>query len=247
MTVERALAADWESLDCAPVSTMDPSEPGGTFVVFLHGYGGTGASYSRLAQRLSSSRVRVCLPESPLLRARGDGRMWWEFLQEDWPQFFKDEPAWDANSMPSRQLAAASTGIAKMIVRLRARYRPSRIIVAGHSQGAMLAMDVAATEAVKADATVVVAGALLIDSFKKLARGKNVHPTAFVLHSRNDQVVPYAEGERMTTVLRRLGLDVRFRAFNDDHRLSPAIEEEFERIVINIQKTIVDARTDVRR
>ena len=243
MTVERAVAADWDSLECEPVTTMKSEEPGGTLMVFLHGYGGTGAGYTRFAKRWGNSRVRVCLPESPLLHAHSGGRMWWEFLEEDWPQYFRDEPAWDANSRPSRQLAAASAGIAKMIGRLRTRYKPERVVVAGHSQGAMLAMDVAAMPSVHADTAVLVAGGLLIDSVKKLAHARSDRPQAFLFHSRNDPLVPYSEAERATKVLRKLGLTVSFRSFNDGHALSAPMVGEIERIANGPGNTSATAAT----
>jgi phospholipase/carboxylesterase len=223
LTLEQALAADWDALEYEVVTTMPEEQRGGLAVVFLHGYGRNGAHYSGLAQALLDDETRVILPTAILPHSAGHGGMWWEFLDEDWPKPYPVDPSAQVRPEPSQQLPRAREAIVALIARIRDRYEPDRVALAGHSQGAMLALDVAMVVEPPVDRVAFVSAYVLVDSVPNITRPRNDPPAILVSHGRHDELVGFHASESMRKLLEENGFAVTFKPHDGAHAVNEAL------------------------
>jgi phospholipase/carboxylesterase len=200
---------------------MPEDRRGGRAIVFLHGYGGSGRALAPLVRELAEGDTRLFLPTAVLPHASGRGAMWWEFLEEDWPKPYSSDPGANAWPKPSRQLPRAREAVIRLLTRIRERYRPEEVVLAGHSQGAMLALDVAAGLEPPVDAVALVAGYVLLDSVPALSTPRAHRPRVLVSHGRQDTLVGFDRAELAREVLERHGFPVSFRPHDGGHALDP--------------------------
>jgi phospholipase/carboxylesterase len=106
---------------------------------------------------------------------------------------------------------------------VKERYAPDTLAVAGFSQGAMLALDVALAAAPAVDRVAMLSGALLADSISALRAYAPPRPPVLVSHGRADPVLPFAGGERVTEILTRHGFDVAWHPFDGGHEIPRAV------------------------
>jgi len=224
VTLERVLAADWSGLACDVVTSMPEGRRGGVAVVFLHGYGRTGSDYAELAHALAGDETRVFLPTAVL--PHPEGAMWWEFLEEDWPKSIPDDPAAQARTQPSRQLPPARRAVLDLLARIRRQYRPQVLALAGHSQGGMLALDVALVPGSQVDRVAVLGAYLLLDSLPALSAPREERPAVLVSHGRSDALVAFDEAERIRRRLQEAGFSVRLVPHPGGHEIAPSAVPE---------------------
>lgn len=225
LTLERALATSWDEIEVNVVTGMGPEETGGTAVVFLHGYGSQGMHLVDLASALASDQIRFFLPTAVLHHQNGEGRMWWEFIDSDWPRPWGESA--DASTSPSQQLSRARTAVDALLSRIHKQYAPERLILAGHSQGAMLALHVATSTETPVDEVVAIAGYVLVDSIPGIQAVGNPKPKVFMSHGREDPIVPFGRAERMREVLEANGFEVEFHVHGGGHEVDSAAIDEF--------------------
>jgi predicted esterase len=127
-------------LGLAYLAGMAEDERGGTAAVLLHGWDEPGDELIPLARTLTRPGTRVFVPAAPLTEP-GGGRAWWHLDPGDRPAW-----AWDDTEPegyePHRLVTAARTAVQGLLDTARARYAPDTMVMAGFSQGAMLALDV---------------------------------------------------------------------------------------------------------
>ena len=222
LTLDKVLDADWEALDYEVVTTMPEQQKGGLAVVFLHGYGRNGAYYSDLAQAILDDDTRVILPTAVLPHSPGQGAMWWEFLEEDWPKPYPVDPSASAWPEPSQQLPRARDAVVALVARVRDRYQPDSVLMAGHSQGAMLALDVAMVVDPPVDRVVSVSAYVLLDSVPNITKPRSERPAVLVSHGRRDQLVGFHAAESMRELLEENGFAVTFKPHDGEHAVNQA-------------------------
>lgn len=226
LTLEQALAADWDDLDPLLVTSMPEQTPGGRAIVFLHGYGNSGARYVELARQLDDGETRIFLPTAVLPHPAGVGGMWWEFIDEDWPRPWSDDPASNEGWPRSRQLEKARAAILALIAEIRRRYAPESVLLAGHSQGAMLALDVAAALEEPVDRLALFAGYVLIDSVPNIEQPRSRRPEVLIVHGRQDEVVDFGRALRMRRLLEASGFPVTLRPHDGGHAMDQRMTRE---------------------
>ncbi len=230
-SLEGVLATSWDGLEYEVVSRMPEERRGGRAVVFLHGYGAEGASYVPLAGALVDDATRFVLPTAVLPHASGQGAMWWEFFDGDWPKPFAEEPRPDGPPEPSRQLPRAREAVLGLVARVRERYAPESLVIGGHSQGAMLALDVASRLDPPPDRVAAVAGYVLLDSAAELARPAAKRPEVLISHGRADRVVGFEAAGTMQRLLERHGFPVVFRPHDGGHGIESAVVRDLGRFL----------------
>jgi phospholipase/carboxylesterase len=197
-------------------------------VVLLHGWGADGDDLVPLARALARPRTRFIVPEAPL--ARGDrGRAWWHLGGDDRPQ-----PATGPGPGPEvshPDLLGARRAIQAIVRTLREQQAPERLCLAGFSQGAMLALDVALSTDPPVDCVAVLSGALLRDSLPGLAARSSSPPEVLLAHGRQDPVLPYDGAERARSLLGERGLRVRWLPFEGGHSIPREVREELRRFL----------------
>jgi len=143
---------------------------------------------------------------------------------------------------PNAQLTAARQAVLALLRDARQRYRPEAIAIAGFSQGAMLALDLA-LQAGADDPPIarvaVMSGALLADSLAALHAKKaaalpattTALPAVLVSHGRADPVLPFARGASIESVLRASGYPITFYPFEGGHEIPAALVERLRQFL----------------
>lgn len=191
---------------------------GETVVVLVHGYGSRPEDLAPFASRTDLPEgTRVLLPEAPLPThppiGREGGRMWWRF-----PGDFHD-----LRGQHIEGVAQARATLARYLD--RTTDADDRVVLGGFSQGALLALDLAAHDPRPLAGLVLLSGTLMDEA--ELAprlssrRGLPVRMT----HGRADDVLPFERAEDLHRALASAGLDVRFEPFDGGHEVTPAVSE----------------------
>jgi len=190
--------------------------PGPTVVVLLHGYGSRPEDFAAFAERTDlPPGTRVLLPRAPTSthppHGPEGGAMWWSF-----PHDFHD--------LRTQHLPGVAEARAHVSAFLDREIRPGdRVVLGGFSQGAMLALDVAAHDPRPLAGLVVLSGSLMdqAELLPHLAsrRGLPVR----IAHGRGDDILPFSRAEDLRGALESAGLDVRFEAFDGGHEVTRAV------------------------
>jgi len=217
--------AVWAGLHVRVVGDARPGA--GPVVVLLHGLGGDGDSLLSMARALSDrSQIRVVLPEAPVARAFG-GRAWWSL----------DLP------MPPDELAASTRDLSASLdfvppglpparrrvlalldeVQERLGVSSDRIVLAGYSQGAILAMDAALHAEGPLAGAAAMSGTLLAEPAWRAHMAARRAMPVFLSHGRRDLLLPYVKAVRLRDLLRREGLQVTWVEFEGAHVRAPEV------------------------
>jgi phospholipase/carboxylesterase len=231
--VSRELPSLQGGLELAYRAGMTDGDRGGTTVVLLHGWRESGARLVPLARALAARGARACVPAAPLPEP-GGGRSWWRLEDGDRPAWaWDDEPP--AGYGPHKLVTAARLAVQDLLAAIRDRYAPDTVAVAGFSQGAMLALDVAVRAESNVDRVGAVSGVLLADSLPALRTPAPTRPRILLAHGRHDEDVPIAGGERASSLLERYGHAVDWRPFDGGHGIPPAIVTALADFLVDAQ------------
>jgi phospholipase/carboxylesterase len=127
-----------------------------------------------------------------------------------------------------RLVDQANAQVRKLLDSLRADH--DHIRVAGFSQGAMLALDVALAPDSGVDRVAALSGVLLADTVAYL--GGSGRPEILLVHGRQDDEIPYSAGEAARDLLTGAGLAVEWVAFDGGHRVPAAVAERLRRFLV---------------
>jgi phospholipase/carboxylesterase len=215
-------------LEVTTVSGLSHEETGAPLVIFLHGHGGGPREFVPAAQRFATRHsLRVLLPAAPL--PLGDGHRWWSFDGSDWPGVAEGD---DQPLEPVPQLVKVRAAMKAVLAEARARYAPRWILLGGFSQGGLLSMDLAVSEAAPVDQVAVLSGGLLAASIPGLRAPRDRKPPILIVHGRKDEVLSFAGVERHKTLLEKHGYAVNWRPFDGGHQWrAPAMFAELERVL----------------
>ncbi|HVZ34510.1 MAG TPA: hypothetical protein VG963_18905, partial [Polyangiaceae bacterium] len=202
-------------LDVVRLGPLAENEKGGRLVLLLHGWRARGDDLVSLARTLAQPRVRFLIPAAPIPEPNG-GRAWWSIDHPERPAPVSSD-ALPPHYPPHPQLEAARHAIQALLRDAKRRYAPDAIAIAGFSQGAMLALDVALAADPPVDRVAVLSGALLADSLPALHVDRRQRPAVFVSHGRADPRLPFASGESIERILAPRGYAVTFFPFDGGH------------------------------
>jgi phospholipase/carboxylesterase len=140
----------------------------------------------------------------------------------------RQRPAYDAEQallVESEQLARARRAVSGVLTTIRERYRPEALFIAGFSQGAMLALDVALQPSSHVDRVAVLSGALPVPTSEALKAARAKRPAVFVSHGRRDRVLRYTASEHLVQQLEAARYSVAFRPFDGGHEIPAETRE----------------------
>lgn len=188
-------------------------------LVLLHGVGGDELQLADLAGRLPEDTV-VVLPRGP--RTISGERLGWfrEGLGEDGPQVVEDEAE------------EARVKLVDFLAQLQRRYGvpASRTVVAGFSQGGMLAAAAALTSPTSVAGFAMLAGRVMPELDPRVAPVPDLaHLHALVVHGRQDDVLPAEWADRAVERLAALGIAHELRVHDGGHALTAAMRDDLVR------------------
>jgi len=194
-------------------------------LIMLHGLGGSAMDGLSLVKRAGiPDGVRVIAPSAPLRGPHG-GRAWWTF---DLDAFDAAKARGDLDAI-ARNVPVGLADSRKRVVDLVTALRGSHsgpIVLAGFSQGAMLAADVALESDMPLSGLVLLSGMIVEENAWQERSAARRGLRVLVSHGRSDQVIPFAAGERLRSLLESKGLDVRWHPFDGGHRAQVELIQE---------------------
>ncbi|PZO79267.1 MAG: phospholipase [Mesorhizobium amorphae] len=181
--------------------TSSPSAHG--LVVLLHGVGSNGEDMLSLARSWRSSLpdVRFAALDAPFAFDQGGTGCQWFSVAGISPE---NRPARIAAARPAFDAVMGAE-----LARLGFTDRLDRVVLVGFSQGAMMALDAAASGRWPVAGVVAISGRLASPPPLSPSAGAKV----LLLHGSADPVVPSWETARAEAILQAEGFDVRSRIF----------------------------------
>lgn len=200
----------------------------GPLVVLMHGFGAPGDDLVALHRVLDVPReVRFAFPHAlhtlPWPMGDGRARAWWMIDVEGLERAIAEGRARDLSREMPEGIVPAREAILAMLDALRQRLAPSKLVLGGFSQGAMLATDVALESDVALDGLLLMSGTLLAEDVWTPLAKKRAGLPAMVSHGTHDPILPYEGAERLAATLEAGGLDVDFVRFRGQHEIPPVV------------------------
>jgi phospholipase/carboxylesterase len=206
----------------------DDREGGGAgpVVVLLHGFGAPGEDLVSLWRVLDVPRgTRFVFPEG-LLDLGGPyagGRAWWNIDMARLEQSIARGETRDMTQQVPEGLTEAREHLLAMLVTLDEKLTPSKLVLGGFSQGAMLSCDVALRTERALAGLILLSGTFLAEAeWSPLMPSRNGLPV-FMSHGRADRLLPFALSELLRDRLTTSGLDVTWQAFNGGHEIPSGV------------------------
>ena len=200
-----------------PLVWITPAAPPRASVLFLHGLDMAPAQLAPLLGSLNLP-ARVAVPAGPVLRADG-GRAWWPVDDAARNARLAAGPS-DLHAVHPAGRAPARDAVHAAARALRARGPGLPLVVAGFSQGAMLALDgVFQDPPLRVDALALwSASRLAFDEWTPtLHRLRGVRID--MAHGQADANLSLAAGESLRDALVAAGADLRWSAFDGGHEI----------------------------
>lgn len=195
----------------------------GPVVVLLHGFGAPGDDLASLHRVLRAPPgTRWVFPAAPLsLEPLGmpGGRAWWMIDIARFQQARSLEEIESRMSEVPSGLAAARDAVVAMLDALDAKLRPSKVVIGGFSQGAMLSVDVALRTERPLAGVVVMSGALIAAREWVALAPKRAGLPVVQSHGTRDPILPFVAGEKLRDVLRGAGLSHTWVQFPGQHEI----------------------------
>ncbi|MDO9372679.1 MAG: alpha/beta hydrolase-fold protein [Gammaproteobacteria bacterium] len=197
-----------------PAVEINPSAPVTASVIFLHGLGADGHDLAPLAAEMNLGGVRFVFPHAPIRPVTINGgyrmRAWYDIASLDIPQG-EDE----AGIRESEQQVCA------LIQReLDQGVAADRIVLAGFSQGGAIALHTGLRYPQRLAGMLALSCYLpLAASVKAEAQRANAATPVMMAHGTEDDIVPFAAGEKAQRLLAGLGHTVVWRAYPMPHTL----------------------------
>jgi phospholipase/carboxylesterase len=200
----------------------------GPLVVLLHGFGAPGDDLVGLTPMLDApAGTRFLFPVGPLPLQMGyaESRAWWmidlEKLQRDRAA---GRPRDLSEEIPKGLVEARGEVVALLEdATRRLGADPSRTIIGGFSQGAMLACDVAWRMERPFAGLVVLSGTLLARREWAPLLPKRKGLPVLQSHGSDDPLLPFAQAEALRTLLSQAGLLVDWVGFRGGHEIPPVV------------------------
>ncbi len=200
--------------DLLPAVIIEPSGPHRSTIIWLHGLGADGHDFEPVATELrlpESLGVRFVLPHAPRCAVTINGG----YLMPAW----YDIATPDLSLAPDEAGICASRGAVMQLVEreIAAGIAPERIILAGFSQGSVIALETAVWHQDRVGGAICLSG--YVASPQSLPSAIRAFPL-FLAHGTQDTVVPYALGLAARRTLEAKGYAVDWHSYPMPHSVS---------------------------
>ncbi len=192
--------------------------------VLIHGYGSSADEWLPFTHtiQLPADR-RFVLPEGPETTTPPDGpangRAWWRLDLGAYRRPGDQLPDLSQQNPPA--LAASTRRIRRLLGDLAAtgRYGRERQILAGYSQGGMIAADIAFTTDEPLEALVLLSPTFVNERVWRDGMPRRRGLRVFISHGRQDGILPFDIAARLQQAMRDAGLRVTWVPFDGGHEM----------------------------
>ncbi|MBP9088947.1 MAG: alpha/beta fold hydrolase [Kofleriaceae bacterium] len=203
-----------------------PAQDPAALVVLLHGFGAPGNDLVAMAHELrGAGPTRYAMPEAPIELGGlyGDSRAWWRLDLEELERDIASGRPRDRRSEIPEGLSDARRKVNALLDALIVQYKPTKVILGGFSQGAMLALDAALYRDKRPDGLILMSGTLLNSTAWQKRMPKLKGCPIVMSHGRRDQLLPFAIAEQLSDLLSDAGADVTWVPFSGGHEIPPPV------------------------
>lgn len=200
-------------------------------LVLLHGYGMSAADLSPFAHSMGAGALTF-VPDGPL-SVESRGRAWWDSLSERQPLEGRRTPRDLAHMNPAGR-AVARTALTNLIAGVHSWVPPKPLVLAGFSQGGMLACDAVLAGVVRvAGLALMSSSRIAIDEWTRTSERLRGLPV-FVSHGRRDDALAFGAGEALRDFATESGAKVTWVAFDDGHELPLIVWRELRKFLRDV-------------
>ncbi len=202
-----------------PSLTIEPNEPARTTMIWLHGLGADGYDFEHIVPELrlpADTAVRFVFPHAPNRPVTiNDNHVmpaWFDIKDLNW-----------LTTVDEQGVRTSIQQITNLIAQQRSLGMPSeRIILAGFSQGGVIALHTAARYHEKLGGVIALSTYLPMH----MEMAAEINPLnrdipIFMAHGELDPMVPIIAGRESCTSLRGIQPNVEWREYPIDHHVSP--------------------------
>lgn len=192
--------------------------------VLLHGYGSSAKEWVPFTYTIAlPAGRRFVMPEAPEQTAPPDGpstgRAWWRLGLDAHRRPSDGLPDLSRTNPPG--LAASSRRVRTLLGELAEAggYPRQRQMLAGYSQGGMVAADVAFTTDEPLEALVLLSTTFVNEPAWRAGMGGRRGLRVFISHGRRDAMLPFDAAQRLQQAMRDVGLRVTWFPFDGGHEM----------------------------
>ncbi len=211
----RAPFEGWPSEQVVVRGRLSAGEPA---LILLHGYGAPGADLLPFGEWLRSANddVAVVVPAAPIALPHG-GRAWFP-LPGDWRE--RRARGEDLGRLALPGLSDAVAAVERVLGEV-VRSGASPIVIAGFSQGAMMALHVGArSEHVEG---IWAMSGMAIDRERWVSALPGRRLRIVLSHGLQDPIVPFSEMQRLTRIVLDAGVNLVQVPFQGGHTIAPDV------------------------
>jgi phospholipase/carboxylesterase len=192
--------------------------------VLIHGYGSSAREWVPFTYTIELPQGRrFVMPEGPEGTTPPDGpargRAWWRLGLDAHRRSSDGLPDLSRTAPPG--LAASTRRIRTLLAELAAAggYPPERQMLAGYSQGGMIAADLAFTTDEPLEALVLLSTTFVNEPAWRAGMGRRRGLRVFIAHGRRDTILPFDSADRLQHAMREAGLRVTWLPFDGGHEM----------------------------
>lgn len=214
---------------------VNPTNPAKATVIWLHGLGDSGNGFAPIVPELKlpeSLAIRFVFPHAPIRRVTINNNMqmraWYDITSLDFNNRADSQGVHESASQVEQLIdAEIASGIA-----------PERIVLAGFSQGGVIALHLA-TRIEKKIGGILALSTYMSEpeSLSAQAQQANKNTPILMAHGQQDDVVPMYMGHAALKVLEQNGYQVQWRDYVMQHSVCP---QELHDISVWLQQCLAD-------
>jgi phospholipase/carboxylesterase len=207
----------------------------GPVVVLLHGFGAPGEDLVPLWRVLDVPRgTRFVFPAAPLdlsyAYGMGESRAWWMIDMAALDAAVRAGRFRDLGAEVPPGLPEARAKLIAALDAIEEALRPSKLVLGGFSQGAMLSLDVALHDPRPLAGLALMSGTFLCEAEWRPRLPSRKGLPVLQSHGTHDPLLPFAVAEKLRDELRGAGMDVEFVPFRGGHEIPPVVLDGFGRL-----------------
>ncbi len=201
--------------------TIEPTQAASSTVIWLHGLGADGHDFEPIVPHIqlpSTAAVRFIFPHAPIrpvtINNGYEMRAWYDISSTDIADPKRADK--DTINLSVQQLRALiSVEISKGIP-------AERIILAGFSQGGVIALQAALQfEHALGGVMVLSSYIALQQQLETSLHGANKNIPVFLAHGQHDTVLPFVLAEQSKALLNKWGYDIEYHDYAMEHNVCP--------------------------
>jgi len=200
-----------------PHITIETAPDPDSAIIWLHGLGADGHDFEPIVPQLGLSpnaRIRFIFPHAPAMPVTINGG----YVMPAWYDIHQT----DLGIQHDEAGIAVSTRSIQMLIDQQQMHgiQTSRIVLAGFSQGAAMALHVGLAQGEALGGVMALSGYLLLpNQIETHVCPEALNTPLFMAHGINDPVVPFGLGEAAHDKLQKLGLNIEWHSYPMQHQV----------------------------